>query len=422
MILDRTQAPPIHTIDTIAFEQPLVVPISPYCQLVCITNVQNETAKFELLFDAGTTHVESEIPSLTNGLLLTGTNSKKAVQINAEIDNLGGFVEQTIGMEVASVGMYSLREHLFALATIVVDAINGCVFDSHELKQHIHDRQQKLNVSLEKVSTTAQRLFKQQFFANSPKYSRITQQADFETISPEALRAFHQQHYLKGLRKIVLVGNFEPNEIEEFKNLFGGWAMEQQPNFEANFINNKGYFHHEKKDALQTAIRIGTHLFNKTHADYPDFIVLNTIIGDYFGSRLMKNIREDKGYTYGIGSWMPEFEQAGYWAIGTEVGVEVKEQALEEIKREIHEIRTTLVSQQELDLVKNYLIGQLLKSADGPYSMMDLFLDVNTFGLDMDFYNQLIHSINNISPERLIELANKYLKWEDFTIVTAGGI
>lgn len=218
----------------------------------------------------------------------------------------------------------------------------------------------------------------------------------------------------------MLIGNFDQDEIDAFIDVFGSWASRETTSFEGHFENIKGYSHIEKPNALQTAIRIGTHLFNKTHSDYPDFLVLNTIIGDYFGSRLMRNIREDKGYTYGVGTVVSEMEKTGYFMIGTEVGKDVKDLALAEIKYELDKLKTKLVPNEELELVKNYMIGQLLKSADGPYSMMDLYLGVEHYNLDLEFYNKVIHSINSITPQRIKGLANKYLNWEDFTIVTAG--
>jgi len=420
-MLNRTVAPKIHSIDSINFEQPHSIDITPYCQLVSITNVQNNTAKFELFFDAGTTKEQVELASITNGMLLSGTNKKNSIQINEQIDKLGGFVEQGIGMEVASIGMYSLSEHLLELARIVFEAIDQCVFDDRELKQLLQNRQQKLNVSLEKVSVLAQRMFKENFFANSPKYKKVTHEKDLEAVQQKELVRFHKQYYLQGLRKIVLVGNFTQQEVEQFADLFRHWAIKKESIFEQNFENNKGLFHHQKKEAIQSAIRIGRPLFNKTHRDYIDFMVLNTILGDYFGSRLMRNIREDKGYTYGIGTAVQELEKTGYWMIGTEVAVEVKENTLQEIQREIEILQKTKISNEELGIVKNYIVGQLLKSADGPYSMMDLYLDVDNFNLDMNFYNKMIKSIYEVSPERLQQLAKQYLNWEEFTVVTAGG-
>jgi zinc protease len=165
---------------------------------------------------------------------------------------------------------------------------------------------------------------------------------------------------------------------------------------------------------------MGRFLFPKSHPDYIDFQVLNTILGDYFGSRLMSNIREDKGYTYGIGSGMMDMNQTGYFVIVTEVGKEVLDLTLNEIKFEMERLQTELVSDDELDLVKNYMLGQLLKSADGPYAMLDMYNSVDMYDLTLSFYDEAIQKVKHISPTRIQELAKQYLNFEDFLIITAG--
>ena len=167
-------------------------------------------------------------------------------------------------------------------------------------------------------------------------------------------------------------------------------------------------------------MRLGRILFNKKHPDYLDFLVLNTLIGDYFGSRLMTNIREDKGYTYGIGSMLAEVNEFGYFIIATEVRKDVMKNTLDEVKFEFDRLKNELVPNEEMELVKNYMLGQLLKSADGAYAMTDLFLSAEAQGKDLDFYNEALQSIRSITPQRIQELANTYLNWEDYTVISAG--
>jgi predicted Zn-dependent peptidase len=272
---------------------------------------------------------------------------------------------------------------------------------------------------MEKVSFLAQRGFQQRLF-NDSLYGRVTNEDDFDKISIQELRRFFNENYLHGLTKVVVVGDLTQDEVDEIIDLTGSWAKGTTSEFEKNISNLKGSAHIVKEGALQTAIRVGRMLFNKTHEDYNDFLILNTIFGDYFGSRLMSNIREDKGYTYGIGTMVAELHETGYFLIATEVGKEVKDATLKEIRFEIERLQTEPVGADELDLVKNYMLGQLLKSADGPYSMTDLYMSVEPYGLDLDFYNRSIESINSITPERIMELAKKYLNWNNMTVVSAG--
>ena len=143
-------------------------------------------------------------------------------------------------------------------------------------------------------------------------------------------------------------------------------------------------------------------------------------MGDYFGSRLMKNIREDKGYTYGIGSAIAETGGSGYFIIGSEVGIQHRESALKEIQNELEKLCSKKMSHKELELVKNYLLGQMLKAADGPYAMMDLFLSVDTYTLNMDYYNEFIERIHQINPKEIMSISQKYLKWDTMSVVSVG--
>jgi len=134
----------------------------------------------------------------------------------------------------------------------------------------------------------------------------------------------------------------------------------------------------------------------------------------------MSNIREDKGYTYGIGSHIVENSKFGYFVIGTEVGVQTRTATFLEIQKEFERLQNEPVSNAELELVKSYLMGQLLKSADGPYAMLDLFANVETLGLDLSFYDHYITEIKAVDAKKLQELAKQYLNWDQMLIISAG--
>ena len=192
------------------------------------------------------------------------------------------------------------------------------------------------------------------------------------------------------------------------------------PNFFA-FEGTKGAEHYvEKEDALQSAIRIGQIAINRAHADFPGLQVLNTILGGYFGSRLMANIREDKGFTYGIGSAVVSLKNTGYFFIASEVGADVCGQAMFEIEKEVNLLKSQQVSEGELDLVRNYMLGSMLGSLENALSHADKFKNIYFSGLDYDYYDSYIRIVRNISPEDIQGLANKYLNFEDFQKVIVG--
>lgn len=419
-MMERTQAPLLSNIESIDFVAPDIIPINEHLNLYHMSQVPNDTARFDLYFNAGKIRDNHSLASFVSGLLLSGTADKTSVTINAEINALGGFLDTGLSAENAVISVYCLKEYLPQLFDILLDAITHVSFREDEVADFLADRKQKLQISREKVSYLAQSNFQKELFASDARYRTILDETHFESVTQEALMAFHRQYILKGLERVVVIGDLPLEQVERIAQKARNLAIKDPPQFAKTLQNAIGNKHIEKEDALQSAIRVGRTLFNKKHPDFLDFLVVNTILGDYFGSRLMSNIREDKGYTYGIGSMVAELSETGYFLIATEVGTDLREATLNEIRYELEQLRTTLIPEHELGLVQNYMRGQLLKSADGPYAMTDLYLSAVLQGKDLDFYNDALTSINTITPQRIKELAEKYLQWNQMTIVSAG--
>ena len=419
-MINRTLQPPISPITKINFVEPTIIPINAFAKMYWMKAVLDETTRIEFHFNAGSIRSIDKIAGSVNNLIFSGTPTKTSTQIHEELDGLGAFIDQELGQEVAIISLYCLRKNAKEAVEIVLDSIQNVCFHEQEVADNIREKKQQYLISSEKVNILARREFQKQLFANSPNYARQIELKDYDAITVESLQKFHQEFYLNGLLKVVLVGNMELEFVNYFQSKITPFAIQTTTTYEQQFINNKGAFHVEKADAVQTAIRIGMPLFNKTHPDFIDFQILQTILGDYFGSRLMSNIREDKGYTYGIGSGLSEANKTGYFIIATEVGKEFVSATLHEIKLEIERLQNELVEEEELTLVKNYVLGQLLKHADGPNAMMDLFMAVQLQGLGFEFYDTFIQRVNTITAEDLKQIATKYLTWDSLTIITAG--
>jgi zinc protease len=418
-MLERKNAPNVQEIEKINFISPLKIQLDENTSLFWMKEVQNETARLDFIFHAGTTRESNLISSLVAGLIFSGTDKKTATDIHNELDDLGAFFDVGLGHESVLVSFYALQKNMLAVFKIFEDALEHVNFRQTEIDELINERKQKLKINYEKVGFLAQREFQKKLF-HGTNYARQVELEEYDSVKREVIIAYFKKYYQVGLRKIILVGALEENHVSEITKRSKKWCISEPPIFESNFKNSKGFFPIEKKGAVQSAVRIGKTLFNKNHSDFLGFSILNTILGDYFGSRLMKNIREDKGFTYGISSTEAELAKSGYFMIGAEVGSAQKELAIHEIKYEIERLQKDLVPNEELELVRNYLLGQILKSADGPYAMNDLFQSVEAYELDLSFYERYIEKIKTIEAEELRELAVKYLAWDTMTIVIAG--
>jgi len=244
-------------------------------------------------------------------------------------------------------------------------------------------------------------------------------------MTRDTILDFYRSHYHSGNCTIVVSGSLPLNIHATLNKHFGGVWGNVVP-VAKDFVPFRGTTEQKhlirKDDAIQSAIRIGRVLFNKTHPDYFKFQVLNTVLGGYFGSRLMANIREDKGYTYGIGSGLSSLVHGGYFFISTEVGADVSKDALKEIYKEIGLLREELVGAEELETVRNYILGQFLRSVDGPFALADKFKAVWEFGLGYDYFDRYFEAVKTITAKEIRDMANQYLQEKDLIECVAGKI
>lgn len=418
-MLDRTRVPKINPVEHIHFVAPERIELGAFTELLWVKEVDDEAVKIDFIFNAGKLRGSKIVAELTGELLLNGTPEMTSTEFNEAIDLLGGFVNVEVGPEDATVCVYGLTSTIAELIPIVMDAIINADFSQKEFEQELQTSKQEFLIAQEKVSTLARRAFVEKLLGNTD-YGRLTQLKDFSTVDRNSLVDFHAQFYQKGLMKICVVGNIDATIIEEFVQRGKYLCAQKDFSYKYPFETKPTSVYVEKAGAVQTAIRVGRILFNRTHEDYISFSVLNTIFGGYFGSRLMSNIREDKGYTYGIGSGIAQFKESGYFFISTEVGKDVADAALTEIKKEMERLANEIIPNEELELVRSYSIGKLLKGSDGPFAMMDRYLAVERFGMDLSHYDEVIQTIRTITPEQLQTLAKKYLVWDEMIVVKAG--
>ncbi len=417
--MNRKKAPKVNMTRAISFISPDKIALNKTTSLYWMSDVSNETSRIDIYFDAGLRKGKNSIVSMTSSMLLSGTSKKNSTEIHNQLDDLGAFFDISLSHEGVMVSLFALKKNISEAYLILLDAIMNAYFPESEFQEVKAEKIQKFKININRVAVLAQRAFQEQLYYGT-KYAMLSNESDLLKVERTELLDFHKANYLKGIFKIAVVGALEEKEMKHICDISKIHCIAKKLKFKSDFHNKPGLTHIEKTDTIQTAIRIGKTLFNKKHKDFMDVSILNTILGDYFGSRLMKNIREDKGYTYGIGSIISESGGSGYILIGSEVGKAHLKPALEEVEKEIHLLCNEKIDKKELDLVKNHLLGQILKISDGPYAMMDLFLSVESYGLNSEFYNSYIQRIHDIDANAILKAANKHLNWNDMSVISAG--
>ena len=425
-MLNRTLPPAYTTISSIDVIKANHEQLDNGIDVFSVSAGSQEIVKLEFIFKAGMYQQPAAlIASATNNLLESGTRSYTANQISDGVDFFGSFLELQVEQDFAIISLFSLNKYLEQSLKFVEEIIKYPTFPEDEFRIHITNKKQKHAINSQKVSVVARRKFSELLFGSSHPYGVDVTEADFERVNVEELKRFFNTYYTCQNCTIIASGNLPKNMTAVLNGFFGKeqWGHSpgkiHSPSIAAATDPERKHFV-QREEAIQSAIRIGRVLFNKTHPDYFKFQVLNTILGGYFGSRLMANIREDKGYTYGIGSGVNNLVHSGVFYISTEVGSDVAASAISEIYREIKLMREKPVDIQELETVRNYILGQFLRSVDGPFSLADKFKSIWEFGLDYSFFDNYFTAVKNVTPAELQDLANKYLQEKDLTECVVG--
>ncbi|KAA5533628.1 insulinase family protein [Taibaiella lutea] len=421
-MINRKVAPPIH--DAISFEFKLQDIQKEIFQnnvpLWWLNAGTQDVIQLDWVFDAGLWHEQqTSVAQAVAAILRNGTHSRSAKEINEAIEFFGASLKVSPNNDYTIISLHTLSKHLGALLPVIREIITEAAFAEQELEIYKINAQQRLAVNLRQCEFVANRHIDVYLFGKQHPYGRFTEPADLIALNSANLIDFHKHHYKANNCKMFMAGKIGKAEVALVNEYFG---KENWGGTEATPI-----MHHtltpaaEKKHSIlndetgvQAAIRIARDFPTRSHPDFTPMIVLNTIFGGYFGSRLMANIREEKGYTYGIYSQIYNYKHAGALLIGTEAGRDVSRQTVEEVYKEMDIICSERVDEEELLLVQNYLLGNLLGDLDGPFSILQRWKNLILNDFTVEHFNQNIEIYKTITPAKLQELAQRYLNKEDY--------
>ena len=419
--LDRSIAPPIH--DAIEFSYNLP-PINkealdngvPFYWLAA--GVQ-DVVEIDWIFPAGEwQEPKPGVAGATAALLKNGTAKHTAHQLHEAIEYYGASLKTNAGSDFVTVSLFALTKDLPKLLPIVQEMLTEATFPEAEVQLHKQNAIQRLLVNLRQAEFLANQRIDAMLFGEAHPYGRYSKQEKIEALTREDLISFYKTAYSFNNAKIFMAGKIGREEVALVNSLFGGMPvgqsiMEKQifsapaPGEQAQRVMND-------ETSVQASIRIGRTFPNRHHPDFPKMVVLNTMLGGYFGSRLMSNIREDKGYTYGIYSSLQPMVHGGSLTIHTEVARDVMEAAIKEIYHELDVLCAEAAPEEELLLVKNYLLGGLLGDLDGPFQILGRWRTLILNGLDETHFNNNIRIYKSVTAAELQALAQQYYQKDVF--------
>ncbi|MBE0674177.1 MAG: insulinase family protein [Bacteroidales bacterium] len=383
-----------------------------------------EVIRLELTFEAGMVFENKALQARFANLMLPGgTSAMTASKIDEAFDYYGSFPNFGVDRDKAVVQIYMLPSNFNETARLINNIVYDPVFPESELVMNRENRLQSFLVNRQRVAfISADHLFETLFGSVHP-YGKRLQPENFEELTREDIVLFHSQFYRKGIKRVVLSGFVNDSIVATIEELFGhrdasGENMKPLPLPENAECNQKVFI--ERPGAVQSSIRIARKTVPMSHPDYTGLKIVDTILGGYFGSRLMGNLREDKGYTYGAGSSLNSFRLAGMSLISTEVGAEHTSLALKEVYHEMDLLADKNITLAELKLVRRNMLGELVRQFDGPFAQTESFTIALDAGLTMNYYKLLEEKVKTITPSEIKQLAGTYYRKEDFCEIVAG--
>lgn len=426
MNLNRQIPPPICPLSDIHVTYPESQRLKNGIPLHVIRAGMEDVVRFDLLIGAGQWNQTQALQAMfTNRMLREGTSSLTSQQIAEKLDYYGAMMELSSSVNCGFITLYSLNKYFPQTIELVADMLMNPTFPEKEMEVVVEVNKQRFLINSTRVEMMGRKRLNRALFGEAHPLGRYAEVEDYDRLSPEVLKSFYHQHYHSGNCSIYLSGKITPEIIQSVERALGDvpWGkVSQASSFQSITPQPEAgkRFFVEKEDALQSSIKLGGFVMDRLHPDFLKVRVMVTLLGGYFGSRLMSNIREDKGYTYGIGAGIVTYPGVSVLAISTEAANEYAEAVITEVYKEMDRLCNDRVPQTELDMVKNYMLGDWCRSYEGPFSLSDAWIYVETGGLDKEFFVRSIDAIQSITCEEVQALAQKYLCKENLIEVIAG--
>ncbi|MDZ4715112.1 MAG: pitrilysin family protein [Cytophagales bacterium] len=416
---DRTQAPPFLLSSDFRLTQPEIFRFSGGQKLYAFRGLQQTAVKLDFIFQAGKWHESLlGVSHFTAHMLPRGTETRNSFQLASALDHLGADVHLVAGYDHVIVSLSVLEKNLAASLRLVHEMLTKPSFDETEFRQEKEIFLQNLEVSNQKPSVLASKAIRRTLFGAGHPYGNSPEKEDVTQITTRDLRSFFAEHF--HLHAAYVVGRITEEDVGLITGAFiQPFVQVPDP---AHVRPEAGVSHRiEKPGSVQASIRMGMKCLPKRDDPfYFDAVVFNLLLGGYFGSRLMKNIREEKGLTYGIHSSMNHFIRDSFWAISAEVNQQHAAQAITEIRKEIRVLQDILIPEEELDLARNYFIGSWQSDNNTLFAVADKIRNIHWFGLPDDYYDRLLGHIRAITPERIQEIGNSHFDTKDLVEIQVG--
>lgn len=424
--VDRTQAPAVGRFQTSVFPPVFRDTLNNGIPLIEIPFGREDIVEIQLLYRTGHSfEAQSGITQVTSRMLQEGNRSYDSLGFAEILDFYGASIDIESGFESSTISLTSLTRHLDKTLELLQEMVFHPSFPEKEFNQYRQRSLQQLDVEERKTGYVARRNFSRLLFGASHPYGRMTGRAELTGIEHHQLRACYEEFFRPGPAAIICSGRYDRESLHDLLNGSLG-KMTWQPSTRVSlakallFPTETGTHSFPVADSLQSTIRAGAPAISRDHADYFPLLMTTIILGGYFGSRLMKNIREDKGYTYGIGCSLNALRYSGYLSVGTDVAHEFVEPCIREIELEIQRLREETVSFEELETARNYFLGLVLARRETLFQLGETLKNAWANDLDILDIDRVFREMTALTPADIQNQARKYFHPDQWVWVIAG--
>ncbi len=398
-------------------------------RVVVIEQRRLPLVSFRLAFRSGDSSDPSELPGLTDvmsDMLVEGTESRTSRQIAEEIERLGAnvFASSGFGSSAANVGASGLSDNFDQWFALFADVLLNPTFPADELAKLRTRQKTSLRLQRTQPGFLAQERFRRAVYGSHPAAVFSATPESLDALTPEQLARWHSERYAPQNAILGIAGDVNARDvIAKLKQAFAGWkktdAKEVLPPHPTPAANKK-IFLIDRPDSVQSTITMGNIAIDRRSPDYVPVVVMDSVVGGGASARLFLNLREDKGYTYGVYSGFTAVKYPGPWSAGGDVRTEVTEGALNELVYELKRIRDEAVPAAELEEKKRAIVAAFALSLESPASLLNYEVTRKIYGLPADYWDTYPSRIMAVTAADVQRVAERYIQPDKFAVVVVG--
>lgn len=364
------------------------------------------------------------LSDLTGSMIREGTATRDATEISRAAARMGGSLGISVGGDSTTIGGDVLSEFAAEMVSLVADVVRNPRLPESEVARLKANMSRDLAVSLSQPQQVALQKFRAILYGDHPTGRVFPTEAMIKGFTTDQVKRFYSSTYGAARSRLYVVGRFDEAPVEAaIRKAFAGWTKGSPPAPpKASPKTTRAIHLIDRPGAPQSTIILGMPAIDPTHADFVALTVMDSLLGGAFASRITKNIREDKGYTYSPYSELSTRYRDTYWAQNADVTTAQTGASLKEIFAEIDRLQSAPPSDVELQGIKNYLAGTYILQNSSRGGITGQLQYVDLHGLPPTYLNNYVKQVMAVTPQKVMEVATKYLNDDQATIVVVGDV